>query len=364
MDTNLPLAWGSPFPLLSFTLCAADGSVLAELPPTARIESSIGKPEPRQPPTPQKAGRSAGGTTVKRVLSTGTDGAVAGTKTRRVTEITDAEDHFTYERAPFSSTWFALGDGLPNSKPKDDEATTVTTEEDGKRVTEATTKSRKTVGGKTTTITEVVTHTELTGLGGDLGAAEVTVTEENGERVTETVSRKPATVGGQPGVEVTTTTVTEALDGAARYVVSEPYWGAAPAEGSPQTNDLQAAYANAYQHNLTTRREVWVLERRGNDYDVLEKFEAAPPPELVLSAVWYYQGGGDEMLMHAAELERALEQATQVMLRGRTLATLDRSRPSRMELKTADRMRDVTYTFTLHLTDYFTAEAFAGGQLA
>lgn len=360
----MDLVWSSPFPLLSFALCAADGTVLAELPPTARIESSIGKPEPRQPPTPQKAGRSAVGTTVKRVLSTAADGVQAGTKTRRVTEISDvAEDYYTWERAPFSSEWFALGDGLPTSRPKDDSGTTtLITEEDGKTVTEATTKSRTVAGGKTTTVTEVRTTTEL-GTGG-AGTTETTITEENGERVTETVHRQPATVGGQPGMEVITTTSTETTDGGARYVVSEPYWGAAPAASLTQTSDLQAAYTAAYDHNLSTRREVWVLERRGGEYDVLEKFEAPPAPQLILAAAWYYQGGGDEMLMHADELERALDGATQLMLRGRTLVTLDPARPSRMELKTADRMRDVTYTFTLNITDYFTAAKFAGRQLA
>ena len=51
------------------------------------------------------------------------------------------------------------------------------------------------------------------------------------------------------------------------------------------------------------------------------------------------------------------------MFRGRTLATFNRSIPNLFQMKTADRMRDVTYTLTLYTTEYFTAQEFMRRQL-
>lgn len=293
--------WQNPFPNQSFALCAADGTVLAELPPTTHFESAIGRPQRPDPLTPR--------------TNAPPGGVAAGTRTTTVQEVRTI-DPYTWERAPFSNVWFPLGDGLPKERPPAPSTVTTTTTDENSTVTEEVTQTVTLAGTQQTTTTTTVKTTAPTA-----GAVK-------------------------------------------RYAATAPYWGSAPPSPLLQTDSIQAAYEAAYAYAMQGRQEGWVVEWQAgsNSYTVLDRLERPAPPQIVLTGNWWYRSG-DEALIHAAQIERACGAATQLMFRGRTLATFNRDIPNLFQMKTADRMRDVTYTLTLYTTEYFTAQEFMRRQL-
>lgn len=350
--------WQNPVSEQSFALCLADGTVLAELPPTIRIDSTIGPPEPKKPPVPQKAGAARLGDYTETVVTTAnSDGSSeSGSHKKKVTEIGPAPDYYTWERAPFSNVWFALGDGLPRERPEPPSTTTVITEENGKTVTETVSKGTTIADGKSTTVTETTTVTEG---GASASTPEITITTKNGVNSTETVTKRATTLEGRPAVETVTTRHTLLEPGYQRYVVAPAYWETP----TPllNTDSIQAAYQAAYDASLTSAEEIWVLERVDGDYNVLERFENVPP-QMVLTGRWLYDSP-DDMLIHASEIERAVLSATQLVFRGQSVAQFDPSRTPLFRLQTAEQMRDVTYTLTLWPTKHITADELARRQL-
>lgn len=292
--------WQSPHPEQEFTLCAADGTVLAELPPVTRLDSAVGKPDPPKPPAPRPA---AGGNSSD----------VAGTETTEVVE-TSTIDPYTWERAPFSAFWFPLGDGLPRERPAPPSTVTTKTTTNGKTVTQTVAKGVVVDGTTQTSTTRTTTETVLTS-------------------------------GSKP-----------------RYVATAPYWGAVPPAPLLQTDDLQAAYMAAYQWGLQNRADAWVMEWTGSAYNTLEQMAAPPPPQIVLVGEWEYDTA-DEALAHAAEIEKACQTATQLAYRGRVVAALAPGTLHGYTYKTADVLRHITHTLTLYTTEYFTAREFARRQL-
>lgn len=310
--------WNNPHPTQGFLLCAADGTVLAELPPTVHFDSSIGRPEPPQPLAPR---------TNAPLGNSASAGDENGTRTVTVEETTTV-DFYTWERAPFSDFWFQVGDGLPREKPPAPSTATVRT------------TTHDTTGGK------IVEKT-----------------------VTETVEKSVVLNGNQQVATTSTTTTTSATSSDTpeehlRYAATLPYWGSAPPETLLETDSIEAVYTAAYSHGLEHRQEVWVVEWQASNraYSVLDRLDAPPPPEIVLTGNWYYESS-DEALIHAAEIESACAEATQLMLRGRTIATFAPGSTNLFQMKTADKLRDVTYTLTLYTTEYFTAQEFMRRQL-
>lgn len=361
--------WNNPLEIQGFALATADGTVLAELPPTMHFQSAVGRPEapkPLEPRTTTPLERSRTQAVTETVVEKDVQSVadVFGTKTS-TTEETRTVDHYTWERAPFSSTWFRLGDGLPQEKPPEPSTVTTKTTADGKVVTETVQTNVSMVGDQQTTTTTRTVNTAAVAGGSSTTTTSTVTTGTETKTVTKTVQVGAVANGRQETTTTTTTTTTPTAPATVTYIATPPYWGHAPTVLLLTTADIQAAYEAAYASAIETGKPVWVVEHvsGGDEYRVLDKLDAPPPPQIVLTGNWYYDGGGDEALMHGAEIERACALAAQLMFRGRKIADFTPAKLNLFQMQTADKMRDVTYTLTLFTTEYFTAQEFMRRQM-